>query len=1070
MGVSSAGAALPRWAQGRRRTTRSVLAGVLTLMLAATGLAVTTTPAAAAGVPAGFTDTVVASGLTLPTNVAFAPDGRFFVAEKSGLVKVFSGIGDTTAEVVADLRTQTFNYSDAGMNGLTVDPAFPTRPYLYVTYTHDALPGGTAPRWGRAGATDDSCGAPDGQCVVTGRLSRLTLANNRMTAMTTLLDDSCVAGNAHAINDVRFGPDDALYVTAGDGASASGTDYGQKGNPCGDPPVAKGTNQTAASSQGGALRAQDARTTADPMGLNGTLSRIDPDTGLGLASNPHAASADKNLRRVIATGLRNPFRFDFRPGSQEVYLGDVGWLTWDEIDVVADVDDKVVENFGWPCYEGTGRQPQWDGINNTVCETLYSQGGVTAPFYTYRQSEKFLPGGDCPSLTAASNGGVAFYRGGSYPDAYDNALFFMDYPRSCLMVMRAGADGRPDRSTLAEFSTQVPNPVDLEVGPGGDLFYVDIVGGALHRISYGAGNQAPTAVATATPSSGPVGTTVAFDGRGSRDPESGALGYAWDLDGDGAYDDSASATPTWRYTAKARLAVKLRVTDPAGATGTTTVTVDIGTSAPTPTITVGPASAAWQTGEVLTVSGAAEDPEDGALPATRLSWQVTLQHCETGGGCHAHPLTGANGVAGLSFTAPDHEYPAYLDVALTATDADGLSTTVTRRLDPTTTRLTLATQPAGLQVGVDGELVTTPVTRTVIVGSTLTVSAPAQTSGSSSYSFASWSDGGAASHEVTGAAVDASLTATYRPAAATAYRRVNVGGEAVVIDGAPWTSGTAAGLTHNGRTFSAPGVTLTPTTTPERASMIRSSAYNSAGLRLSLPSVTNGSYDTYVTTWEDNASVTYDLGLEGAVVVRGARSGAAGTWVRQGPFRVQVADGRLDLTTAGGALNISGIELWSVGTPPPPPPPPTPGAAKRVNIGGGAAVIDGQQWLAGTAAGVTHNGTTLATPTITLTPTTTPERASMVRDFVYYRWGLRLRVPAVANGAYDVYVTTFEDSSPIVFDLGLEGAVVVRDGTGGPGGSWVRRGPFPVQVADGALDLTTAKASLNISGVELVPR
>ena len=62
---------------------------------------------AAAIVPSGFSDTVAISGLTLPTDVAFAADGRVFVAEKSGLVKVFDSLGDTTPTVFADLRRCT---------------------------------------------------------------------------------------------------------------------------------------------------------------------------------------------------------------------------------------------------------------------------------------------------------------------------------------------------------------------------------------------------------------------------------------------------------------------------------------------------------------------------------------------------------------------------------------------------------------------------------------------------------------------------------------------------------------------------------------------------------------------------------------------------------------------------------------------------------------------------------------------------------------------------------------------------------------------------------------------------
>ena len=120
------------------------------------------TPAQAGTVPSGFTETIVISGLTNPMVVRFASDGRVFVAEKSGLIKVFDDLQDTTPTVFADLRTNVHNFWDRGLLGMTLHPGFPDTPYVYVLYTHDAAIGGTAPRWGTAGATSDGCPTPPG--------------------------------------------------------------------------------------------------------------------------------------------------------------------------------------------------------------------------------------------------------------------------------------------------------------------------------------------------------------------------------------------------------------------------------------------------------------------------------------------------------------------------------------------------------------------------------------------------------------------------------------------------------------------------------------------------------------------------------------------------------------------------------------------------------------------------------------------------------------------------------------------------------------------------------------------
>src|SRR6187455_3039725 len=137
--------------------------------------------ASAITLPSGFQKTTVFSGLDAPTAVQFAPapgDTRVFVAEKSGIIKVFDSLSDTTPTIFADFRTVVHNYWDRGMLGLALHPDFPNTPYVYVLYTYDHMPGGPVPQWGAPGATNDSCpdppGGTDDGCVVTGRVSRVT--------------------------------------------------------------------------------------------------------------------------------------------------------------------------------------------------------------------------------------------------------------------------------------------------------------------------------------------------------------------------------------------------------------------------------------------------------------------------------------------------------------------------------------------------------------------------------------------------------------------------------------------------------------------------------------------------------------------------------------------------------------------------------------------------------------------------------------------------------------------------------------------------------------------------------
>ena len=89
--------------------------------------------------------------------------------------------------------------------------------------------------------------------------------------------------------------------------------------------------------EGGALRSQDLRTTGDPTGLDGAIIRVDPDTGAASPGNPLAASPDANARRIVADGLRNPFRFTVSTRrTGDLWLGDVGWGSWEEVNRLPD--------------------------------------------------------------------------------------------------------------------------------------------------------------------------------------------------------------------------------------------------------------------------------------------------------------------------------------------------------------------------------------------------------------------------------------------------------------------------------------------------------------------------------------------------------------------------------------------------------------------------------------------------------------------------------------------------------------------------------------------------------------
>jgi glucose/arabinose dehydrogenase len=272
-----------------------------TLLLAAASLAAAA-PATAAGVPTGFQDTTVASGVSQPAALGFAPDGRLFVAEKaSGRLRVVKNgalLGtpflDVTQVLPAPLTLDS--YSERGLLGVAVDPGFPAVPFVYVYYSVCKIAGaGTCQvsknRVARVSAGDQ--GNPD----------RADPASH-----VVLLDDIDSDTDIHNGGWLGFGPlDGKLYVAVGD----SGT---------------------------GGAKAQDLTS------LNGKVLRLESD-GSAPFDNPFVGLFGARPE-VFALGFRNPWRCRFHPDGR-LFCGDVGQAAWEEIDWVV-----AGGNYGWPTTEG----------------------------------------------------------------------------------------------------------------------------------------------------------------------------------------------------------------------------------------------------------------------------------------------------------------------------------------------------------------------------------------------------------------------------------------------------------------------------------------------------------------------------------------------------------------------------------------------------------------------------------------------------------------------------------------------------------------------------------------------
>ena len=184
--------------------------------------------------------------------------------------------------------------------------------------------------------------------------------------------------------------------------------------------------------------------------------------------------------------------------------------------------------------------------------------------------------------------------------------------------------------------------------------------------------------------------------------------------------------------------------------------------APTASITSPVAGASFKAGDSIGFSGAGTDLEDGALPATRLAWWVDLHH-----DTHTHPLqletAGASGSVLIPVRGESSDNIFYR-FHLRATDSAGLTNEVARDIQPMKAQITLATEPAGLGLTLDGQPVTAPNTLTGVVGIERDLGAAAQNFNGRRYVFASWSDGGAATHTIATPAANTTYTATFTDA------------------------------------------------------------------------------------------------------------------------------------------------------------------------------------------------------------------------------------------------------------------------------------------------------------------
>jgi|GEM_PF-3037860 len=670
--------------------------------------------------PTGFSEAVMASGLTSPTAMEFSPDGKLFVAEQGGTMEVWQNGKQVQANFFANTPITTSTVVERGLLGIAFDPKFSTNRFVYVYYTTTATDHHNRVSRFSANATGD-----------------LALAGSEDVIMEL---DAHGAGN-HNGGAMHFGPDGMLYIATGDNATGINA-------------------QTVTNRHGKILRidlsgddfpsdtGQDYKI---PTGQP-TSFRVRQSDGTFVTATTTGVN-----RSIWALGLRNPFTFAFQNGTGRLFINDVGQNTWEEID-----EGAAGKNYGWSTTEGDFTQTTFPDF--------------TRPFYTYDHD------GVEPNGYAITGG--TFYNPTTlqFPTTYAGDYFFADFGSNKIWNIDLTS------KTVTEFASDASAPVDLKVDAAGNLYYLARTTGQVMRVSFGA--QPPSITTQPASQSITVGTPVTFTVAASgaspftyqwQRAETGSTAFA-NITGATAASFTINAVGTSDNADQFRVIVR----DTAGRTTTSNAAILTVTANHAPvagiTITSGLRNTKWDAGTKINFSGTATDQEQGNLPASAYTWKVDYLTTINGGDADGDGLPGVtrpfvpafSGVTTSSFTPATTGPYTLTDVAyvvtLTVTDSGGLKSTKQLVVNPNTVTLTVATNPAGRQITVDGQPFNGPYSFGSVVGFQRPIGAPTgQTSGSTTYNFASWSDGGAATHTINTPTTNTTYTATFNAVTSNAF-------------------------------------------------------------------------------------------------------------------------------------------------------------------------------------------------------------------------------------------------------------------------------------------------------------
>jgi cytochrome c len=610
-----------------------------------------------------------------PMSLAVLPDGRVLHTARGGAVRIYNP--NTSLNTLA-ADVPVYQHDEEGLQGVAIDPNFRRNSWVYLYYSPELntpVDDPSTPAVNEGDAPFEGTAADFAPFKGVIRLSRFKLVGDELALNTEqkILDVPVDRGICcHVGGQIDFDSQGNLYLSTGDDTNPFFSD--------GYAPL---------DDRAGRNPAFDARRTAgNSNDLRGKLLRIKVGGQGGYSipkGNLFRPGTAKTRPEIYAMGLRNPFRFDVDPVSDNVYMADyspdnpeanpergpAGHGRWMLI--------RKAGNYGWPyCVTPTLPYIDYDFETGTpgqpfnclapVNDSRHNTGRRVLPavvqpdvWYSYEPSALF------PELSEEADGdGISPMAGPAYrfqarnpsrvkwPQEFEGRPLFYEWSRDYVKTFTLD---RPHGNTLRSIEDvpiPVDNPMDMEFGPDGALYVLDYGDGyfsenpeaALYRIDYVRGNRTPEPVVAADVTAGLAPLTVHFSSAGTVDADGDPLSYAWDFDADGVVDSTA-ANPTFTYTENGAFDATLRVTDRTGRAAAASVLIVVGNAAPVVELTTTPGpDDPFSFGQTVQFTVTVTD--DTPVDCSKVTVAYVLGHDE-----HGHPLSSTAGCTGTITTFLD---------------------------------------------------------------------------------------------------------------------------------------------------------------------------------------------------------------------------------------------------------------------------------------------------------------------------------------------------------------------------------------------------------------------------------